>query len=106
MKNDNWIFPRRIEVECTVEVSHCFERLGAHVELDGVLDIEPGDRVEVHGSPIRVPYGQVITERRTATLVRAPRWERAWVRATGDRECLELLDVSFTDQPIPATAEN
>lgn len=96
----NILEPRRFEVTCTVEVSHCFESLGAHVALDGDINIYPGDRVRVHGAPVRVPYGQIRAETRTATILRAPWWKRAWVRATGDLECMELLDVSFTDRRI------
>lgn len=94
------IFPRSIETNCTVSVSHCFESLGAHVELDEGLTAEPGDRVRVHGDPISVSFGEVVRERRRATLVRAPWWERAWYRTTGDVEVLELLDVSFTNERL------
>lgn len=105
MTKSSWLWPRRFELGCTVEVSHCFESLGANVDFDEAVNIRPGDRVEVHGEPIHVPYGERIRERRRATLVRAPRWEQAWVRATGDRECLELLDVSFTHTPMTGRGE-
>lgn len=92
-----WLVARRCELPCTVEVSHQFEQLGAQVHLPDSVQVGPGDRVEVHGNAIRVPYGQVIVEKRTCTFIQAPRWASAWVKATGDRECLELLDVSFSD---------
>lgn len=93
--------PRRQErVGCTVSVSHCFESLGAHVELDGSLGVHPGDRIRVHGAPIHVKYGETACERRDATIIRAPWWERAWFRVTGDFEYMELLDVSFTDERL------
>lgn len=88
----------RFDVPCTIEVSHRFESLGAHVTLDGEVEVCPGDRVRVHGAPISVPYGEVVTERRTATVIRAPWWERIWTRATGDVECLELIDVNVFDR--------
>ena len=95
----SWLNPQRsFDTPCTVDVSHRFESLGAHVALDENLPIQPGDRVLVHGSEIRVPYGQTITERRTATVTRAPWWERAWLRMIGDLGCRELIDVSFTDR--------
>lgn len=94
-----WLALRtRFDVPCTVEVSHRFESLGAHVALDGDLAMRPGDQVRVHGSEISVPYGEVVTERRTATVIRAPWWERLWLKAIGDIECRELIDVSFTDR--------
>lgn len=89
---------RSFEVLCTVRVSHRFEELSAHVELDGQIAIRPGDRVLVHGSPINPPYGEVQIERRVATITRASWLERAWTRLTGDLDCLSLLDVSFSDR--------
>ena len=89
---------RRFDVGCTVEVSHRFESLHAHVDLDGNVEIHPGDQVLVHGGPINPPYGEVVTERRTATVTRASWAERLWTRLTGNLECMELLDVSFTDR--------
>lgn len=94
--------PRTIETDCTVEVSHTFESLHAHVELDGEPDILPGDKVRVHGRPLNPAYGEVATARRRATLVRATWPERMWIRLTGNLECLELLDVSFTDRRDPS----
>jgi hypothetical protein len=88
----------RFDVGCTVEVSHRFESLHAHVDLDGDVEIRPGDRVRVHGAAINPPYGEVVTERRTATVTRATWPERLWTRLTGNLECMELLDVSFTDR--------
>lgn len=92
---------RCFDVRCRVEVSHRFESLGAHVDLGEEVDIRPGDRVRVHGEPIHVPYGEVIVEERTATIVRAPWWERWWLRATGDLDYRELIDVSFTGRRNP-----
>jgi uncharacterized Zn finger protein len=89
---------RRIEVPCTVEVSHTFESLHAHVDLDGDVKIEPGDAVLVHGEPIEVPYGEVRTERRTATVTKATIWERLWTKATGDFEFMELCEFSFSEE--------
>ena len=44
--------PRRFDIGCTVSVSHTFENLSAHVEIDGDLPIEPGDRIHIHGRAI------------------------------------------------------
>ena len=89
---------RSFDVGCTIEVSHTFESLHAHVELDGDIEIQPGDTVKVHGEPIAVPYGEVRTIRRTATVTRASALERAWTRATGDLEFMELLEFSFSPE--------
>lgn len=92
--------PRSFDVACSVHVSHTFENLSAHVELDGDVRLGPGDRVLVHGAPIQPPYGHVQTERRRATVTRAGRLERAWTRLTGDFDCLSLLEVSFSDRRL------
>ncbi len=92
---------RSFDVLCTVRVSHTFEDLSAHVELEGDLPIGPGDRVLVHGAPINPPYGEVRVERRRATVTRASWLERTWTRLTGDLQCLSLLEVSFSDWTAP-----
>lgn len=90
---------KRFDAPCTVEVSHRFESLHAHVAFDDdSVVIEPGDEVLVHGAPIEAAYGEVVTERRTATVTKASALERAWTRMTGDIEFLELCEFSFSEQ--------
>jgi hypothetical protein len=89
---------RREDVMCTVRVVNTFEFLGAHVDLDGDVRIEPGDEVLVHGEEIRVPYGESHEERRRATILRAGWLERKWTKATGDLEFMELLEFSFSGE--------
>lgn len=89
---------KREDVMCTIRVVNTFESLGAHVELDGVINIEPGDEVLVHGDEIRVPYGESRQERRQATIVRAGWLERRWTKMTGDMEFMELLEFSFSGE--------
>lgn len=89
---------RRFDVGCTIEVSHTFESLHAHVELDGDIAIYPGDEVIVHGAPIKVPYGQQATIKRMATVVRAGWLERLWTKVTGRFEMMELLEFSFSEK--------
>jgi hypothetical protein len=84
------------EVPCTIEIEHTFDSLHAHVHLDGDVEIEPGDEVRVHGERITVPYGEKRTIRRNATVVRAGAVERAWTRATGSLEFMELCEFSFS----------
>jgi hypothetical protein len=86
------------EVPCTVEVSHTFDSLHAHVVLDGDIKIQPGDEVIVHGSPVKVPYGEVATFRRQATVIKASWLERTWTRLTGDLEFMELCEFSFSEK--------
>jgi len=83
---------RSFEVPCTVRVSHTMHDLGAHVELDGDIELGPGDKVRVHGDPINPPFGACIVQRRVATVTRATWFERLWTRWTGDLGCFELLD--------------
>jgi uncharacterized Zn finger protein len=88
----------REQAPCTVEVSHRFESLHAHVRFDNGAVVHPGDEVLVHGAPIMAPYGEVVVERRLATITRASRLERLWTRATGDFEFMELCEFSFSEE--------
>lgn len=91
------IVPRqRLNVPCTIEIENTFESLHAHVELDGGLQINPGDEVTVHGEPVRVPYGHKVTLRRDATVTRASFIDRAVTRALARLEFTELYEVSFS----------
>lgn len=89
---------REFDVGCTIEIENTFESLHAHVELDGNIEIQPGDTVKVHGEPIVVPYGEKAVFTRTATVKRASALERAWTKATGDIEFMELLEFSFSSE--------
>jgi hypothetical protein len=89
---------RSFDLPCRVEVSHRFESMHAHVEFDPPIPMFAGDQVRVHGHPIRAPFGQTVVEHRQATIIRAPWYVRLWTRWTGDLECTELLDVSFSDR--------
>ena len=90
----------REDVMCTVHVVNTFESLAAHVELDGNVEIKPGDEVLVHGKPIVVPYGETAAERRQATIKRAGWIARKWVKMTGDLEFMELLEFSFSGEEL------
>ncbi len=85
---------------CTVTVSHRFEELSAHVRFDDGSVVHPGDSVEVDGPEIMAPFGEVVEERRTATIIRASRLERLWTRATGDLEVMELCEFSFSGEAL------
>jgi hypothetical protein len=93
------IFNRKMEsVPCTVEVSHRFESLYAHVRFDNGAVVHPGDEVLVHGTPIMAAFGELIIEQREATITRASWLERTWTRATGDFGFMELCEFSFSEE--------
>jgi uncharacterized Zn finger protein len=93
------LIPRKIEeVPCTVEVSHRFESLHAHVRFDNGAVVHPGDEVLVHGAPVLAAYGELIIEQRTATITRATALERWWTRMTGDLDFMELCEFSFSEE--------
>ena len=93
------LFSRRTErVPCTVEVSHRFESLHAHVRFDDGSVVHPGDEVLVHGKPIVAAFGEVIVEHREATITRATWLERQWTRLTGDFDFMELCEFSFSEE--------
>jgi len=93
----NLLAPKKtLDVNCTIEVENTFDSLHAHVELEGGIEIQPGDEVRVHGDPIVVPYGEKAVIHRVASVTRAGPLERAWTRLTGDLEFMELLEFSFT----------
>jgi uncharacterized Zn finger protein len=90
----------REEVPVTVEVSHRFESLHAHVRFNNGAVIYPGDEVQVHGTPVQAAWGELIVEDRTATITRASLLERLWTRLTGDFEVMELCEFSFSDEVL------
>ena len=93
------LFSRTTEdVPCTVEISHRFEALHAHVRFNNGAVVHPGDEVLVHGAPVMAAYGEVVVEDRTATITRASAIERLWTRLTGDLEFMELCEFSFSDE--------
>ena len=89
--------PRSFETPCTVEVEHGFDHLHAHVELDGDVQIYPGDKVRVHGTSIRLPYGERLVEHRMATVTRATPLGRFLTRLKARFEITELYELSFSN---------
>lgn len=69
---------------CTVEISHKFESLHAHVRFNNGTTVYPGDEVLVKGPEIMAPFGEIVTEDREAVIYRASALERLWTRLTGD----------------------
>ena len=83
---------------CTVEVSHCFDSLHAHVKFNDGTVVYPGDEVLVKGPEIMAPYGEVVREDREAVIFRASKLEQLWTRLTGDLEFMELCEFSFSEE--------
>ena len=82
---------------CTVEISHKFESLHAHVRFNNGAVIYPGDEVQVQGPEIMAPFGEIVSEEREAKIIRASRLEQLWTRLTGDFEVMELCEFSFSE---------
>ena len=93
------LLTREVErAPCTVEVSHKFESLHAHVRFNNGAVVYPGDEAQVKGPEIMAPFGEVVTEDREAVIIRASRLERLWTRLTGDFEVMELCEFSFSEE--------
>jgi hypothetical protein len=86
----------RCVTACTIEIEHTENSLHAHIDLDDQTAIRPGDRVRVHGDPIRVRFGDKLVLRREATVDRAGWLERQWTRIVSRLELADLYEVSFT----------
>lgn len=84
------------DTPCRIEVEQSAEHFHAYVELDGDIQIHPGDRVRVHGDPIMVAFGESVVFHRNATVQRAGAFRRAWTKFASNFEITELYEVSFT----------
>ncbi len=83
------------EIPCTITVEQSSEAFHAHVELDGEVAIEPGDKVRVHGAPIQIPFGTRQVFERHATVTRAGPVKRALTKLAAYLDLAELYEVSF-----------
>lgn len=86
------------ETGCTIAVEHTAEALHAHVELDDNAILGPGDQVRVHGAPVRLPFGESIRLRRTATISRAGLITQWWTKLRANLELTELYEITFTSE--------
>ncbi len=87
---------QRFDTRCQIEVEQSSEHFHALLKLADGVDIQPGDRVRVHGAPITIGFGERRTFDRTATVQRAGLLRRAWTRFAANFELTELYEVSFT----------
>jgi len=89
------ISARRFETSCTITIEQSSEHFHAHVELPEAIEMEPGDKVRVHGDPISIPFGSREVFTRTATVTRAGPIKRALIRIAAYFDLAELYEVSF-----------
>lgn len=87
---------RRFDIPCRIAIEQSEAHFHAHVELDGDVPIYPGDRVRVHGAPVRVAFGESVVFDRIATVTRAGPFARAWTRIAAYFDLAELYEVSFS----------
>lgn len=83
------------DTPCTITVEQSSEAFHAHVELDGDIAMEPGDKVRVHGAPIQIPFGTRRVFARSATVTRASPLARKLTRIAAYFDLSELYEVSF-----------
>ena len=83
------------ETPCTITVEQSSEHFHAHVELDGNIAMEPGDKVRVHGAPIQIPFGTRQVFERRATVTRASPLMRGLTKVAAYFDLAELYEVSF-----------
>jgi hypothetical protein len=83
------------ELPCTITVEQSPEHFHAHVELADEIDIQPGDKVRVHGAPIQIPFGTRQVFERRATVTRAGPLKRGLTKLAAYLDLAELYEVSF-----------
>ncbi len=88
----------RLDTQCTIEIEHTFDNLHAHVELDGDVELGPGDQVKVHGAAVRLPFGERLTLRRDVTVWKATPFERLWTKLKAQLELTELYEITFSSE--------
>jgi len=89
---------KSFETGCTIAVAHTADELHAHVELDNDVKLGPGDRVQVHGAPVHLPFGGELRLRRTATVRRAGLVERTWIKLRSSLDITDLYEITFTSE--------
>ena len=90
-----FITSRSFETPCTITVEQSSEHFHAHVELADDVEMQPGDKVRVHGAPIQIPFGTRQVFERRATVTRASPLARGLARLAAYFDLAELYEVSF-----------
>jgi hypothetical protein len=83
------------ETPCTITVEQSPEHFHAHVELADDVEMQPGDKVRVHGAPIQIPFGTRQVFERRATVTRASPLMRGMTKIAAYFDLAELYEVSF-----------
>jgi hypothetical protein len=83
-----------VTVPCDVDIEQTPLSFHAHAVPDGG-DIQPGDKVVVHGVPQDVGFGERRLMRCTATVTRGGALARWWAEFAGMFELTELYEVGF-----------
>jgi hypothetical protein len=84
-----------IELVCDIDIEQTKESFHAHAIPDGA-EIGPGDVVIVHDAPTDIPFGEIYTGTRRATLFRANAVTRVWTQFASIFEITELYEVGFS----------
>lgn len=92
--------PRKFKVPCTVFVRHDWESLEAHLELEGDVHADAGDKIFVEGPPIAARFGESAVFHREATVIRAGWIKRQWTKLAARLELTELYEVSFSSRSL------
>lgn len=85
-----------LQTSALIEIEHSQESLHAHVTLREGGDLGPGDKVTVHGAPVKIAFGETLVIERPATVERATLWRRAWTKFAARFSLAELYEVSFS----------
>ena len=83
-----------------VDIEQTPDSLHAHVVPEGI-EIQPGDKVLVHGAPSHVAFGDRMSLRCSATVVRATALGRLWAQVSGLLEFTALYEVGFERRGSP-----
>jgi hypothetical protein len=92
----SWLTPLRptVRAVCDVEIENTFDSFHAYT-VPADIEIRPGDELTVHGVPMDVAFGEMITLQCAATVARATLVERVWTRFASIFEITGLYEVGF-----------
>jgi hypothetical protein len=91
----SFLATQSFDTPCTITVEQSPEHFHAHVELADTIEIQPGDKVRVHGAPIHIPFGTRQVFERRATVTRASPLVRGMTKLAAYLDLAELYEVSF-----------
>ncbi len=89
-----FLYRRRREVSCTIDLEATEEDFHAHVELEGI-EVNEGDEVLVHNAPSGIPIGTRRRMSSRATVHQASLPRRILTRVLGTSEITGLYEVGF-----------